>query len=119
MATARRRNAPQEQDLYGPAKPAAWLSPQELTDMPVEEQHRLAATRRRSVLEDYARQHRMLVGDVDRRFLVHPDRRFTDRAETLRWLARHGWQGSGDIERRRRARLATVDASLNEQGCAN
>ncbi len=109
MATAHRRGQPQEHDLFGPARPAAWLSPQELTDMSVEEQHRLAATRRRSALEDYARQHRVLVADVERRFLVHPDCQFTDRAEALRWIAEEVTVQSGrDIRARRVVALARI-----------
>lgn len=80
MATARRRSQPQEPDLYGPGKPVAWLSLQELSDMSAEAQHRLAATRRRAAVEEYARQHRMLIGDVERQFMVRPDHRSSDRA---------------------------------------
>ncbi len=107
MATARwRRVPPQEQDLYGPAKPTAWLSTMEMAHSSVEEQQRMAAQRRRSALEQYARQHRMLAADVERRFLVHPDRRFTDRAEALRWLDEHPSEPSGlDIKARRVKRL--------------
>ncbi len=106
MATARRRSQPPEQDLYGPAKPAAWLSPQELAESSVQEQHRIAAARRKAVTEEYAREHRMLVADVERRFLVHPDHKFTDRREALRRLAEHPSEPSGlDIRARRVARL--------------
>ncbi len=106
MATARRRGQSQEHDLYGPAKPAAWLSTMEMADISVEEQHRLATRRRRSALEDHADQNKILVADVERRFFAHPDRRFTDRAKALRWLAEHPQEPSGlNIRARRQAQL--------------
>ncbi len=106
MATVRRRGQPQERDLYGPARPATWLDEQELADLSLEEQHQLATARRRCALDAYARERRMSYADVERWFLVHPERKFTDRAEALRWIAEHVTEASGlDIPARRLVRL--------------
>ncbi len=52
-------------------------------------------------LEDYAMAHRMLVADVERRFLIAPDDKITERARALRRIPERGEPSGLDIPARR------------------
>ncbi len=108
MATARRKpQQDSEERLYGPAQLFVWLTNAELGTLPVGERHRLAAERRQAAIEDYALARRMLVGEAERRFLVHPDRKITDRDVALRSLAQHGEPSGLNIRTRREERVVS------------
>lgn len=85
--------------------PAFWLSRAEMACLPVHDQWQLASVRRRASIVEYAQAHGLLIGEAERRFLVAPDKKYTDRSAALRWITDHGQASGLGIDQRRRASL--------------